>query len=119
MDPARSLPTLRKRRGVVRDSITRLANRLRDLEATPTGPGVGDSARQSATKLETLDKEFKSLHFEIVDLIDDKEVGELNKEQEVLDRHDDDSEAISIHHQQLITKYGNPTDTTGVRKSSS
>ena len=119
MDPARTLPTLRKRRGVVQGSITRLANTLKDLEATPIGPGVGDSARQSATKLETLDKEFKSLYFEIVDLINDKEVGELNKEQEVLDRHDDDIEAIAIRHQQLITKYGNPTDTTGARKSSS
>ena len=69
--------------------------------------------------METFDKEFKSLHFEIVDLIDDKEVGELYKEQKVLDRHDDDIEAIAIRHQQLITMYGNPTDTTGVRKSSS
>ena len=55
----------------------------------------------------------------MVNLIVDKEVGELNKEQEVLDRHDDDIEAIAVRHQQLITKYGNPTGTTGVRKSSS
>lgn len=118
-DPLRALSTLRKRRGVIRGSITRLGKRLRELEATPTGPEVGDGARQSATKLETLDKDYKSLHFDVVDLIDDEEMEELEKEQEVLDKHDDDVASIALRLQQLISKSGSPADTIGVRKSSS
>ena len=66
-DRDRVLTNLRKRRRVVRGSITRLGNRLR---ATPDEPGVGDRAGQLATNLEALDKDLKSLHFDIIDCID-------------------------------------------------
>ena len=71
MAEQRALSNLRKRRGVVRASITRLEKRLGDLEATPDGVGVGGNAQQLTGKLEGLDVEFKSLHLQLVDLIDE------------------------------------------------
>ena len=46
MSAAESLSKLRKRRAVVRRSITCLSNGLRDLEATPDRDGVIDRAQQ-------------------------------------------------------------------------
>ena len=65
---------LRKQRGVVCASITKLGNRLRDLEGAPNEPGVSDSStcRPLAAKLDILDVEFKTLHLQIVDLIDEE-----------------------------------------------
>ena len=115
-DPDRALSTLRKRRGVVRASITRLGNRLRDLEAAPDAPGVVDRARQLVTKLDALDADFKSLYFQTVDLIDDKETEELEREQQTLDKHDDDVTSLSVRLQQLIVKHSGP-GATNARKS--
>ena len=83
-----TIGNLRKRRGVVRGSITRLATRLRELEEITDQPRTADHASQLLAKLESLDGEFKAIHFEIIDLIDESE--DLEKEQTVLDKHDDD-----------------------------
>ena len=58
-DPARTLSSLRKRRGVIRASITRLGTRVKKLEADTSAPEVGDGARQSLAKLESLEKDFQ------------------------------------------------------------
>jgi len=118
-DPARALSSLRKKRGTTRGSITKLSKNLKDLEAHPDGPDVVDRARQYLTRLEILDKEFKSLHFQVIDLIGDEEVAELGKEQDVLDTHDDNVTAISLHLQQLVTKASASADNAGVRKAAS
>ncbi len=81
MADERALSNLRKRRGVVRSSITRLGSRLKNLEDSPDGPGTGDHAKQLATKLDTLDAEFKALHLQLIDQISADEVGELDREQ--------------------------------------
>ena len=52
--------TLRKRRGVIRGSITRLGYRLKELEGTADQPPTHDHTRQLDTKLEALDSEFKT-----------------------------------------------------------
>lgn len=57
----------------MRGSITRLATRLRELEETTDQPRTGDHATQLLAKLESLDVEFKAIHFEIIDLIDESE----------------------------------------------
>ena len=88
-DPVRVLSKLKKRRGVVRASNTRLGNRLKDMEAAPDAAGVGDRAKQLTSQLEALDKDFKSLHFDVVDLIDSGATADLEKEQDILDSHDD------------------------------
>lgn len=99
--------TLRKRRGVVRASVTRLEKRLNGLEIAPGGPGVSVGAKQLADKLEVLDADFRGLHLQLVDLPD--ESGELEGEQDTLDKHDDDITDLSVQLQQLIVKSSSPT----------
>ena len=66
-DKASALSSLRKKRGIVKHSITRLVNTLKTLEVTPTAPGVVDQTKQLVTKLEGFDKDFRSIHYGIVD----------------------------------------------------
>ena len=61
------LPNLRKRRGVTRASITKLSTRLKTLESKVREPTTVDLARQLATNLKSLDAQFKSQHFDIID----------------------------------------------------
>ena len=59
-------------------------------------------SRYSATgKLESLDAEYESIHFEIIDLLDDSD--DLEKEQTVLDKNDDDVSTLTIRLQTLST----------------
>jgi hypothetical protein len=81
--------SLRKRRGVVRASIMRLGIRLKELEETSDQPRTSNHARQLLTKLQSLDEDFKKHHFELIDKIDD-----LEKEQTVLDKHDEDMTSL-------------------------
>lgn len=81
---------LRKRRGVVRSSITRLGDRVSELEETPDQPRTPDRARQLLTKLQTLDSDFRTVHLELIDLIDEANTDALDAEQERLDKLDDD-----------------------------
>ena len=94
---------LQKRRGVIRASVTRLEKCLRELETEPANPGVGESAKQLAAKLVTLDADFKSLHLQLVDLLNESGK-EMEREQDILDKYDDDIATISITLQQLTVK---------------
>ena len=53
--------------------------------------------------MEVLDRDFKTLHLQIVDLIDE-EAKELEQEQDILDKHDDDITALSLRLKQLVSK---------------
>ncbi len=77
----------RKRRGVVRASITCLGPHLRELQDTSGQPRTFDHARQLLTKLQSLDEEFRRLHFELIDLINEDDT--LETEQATMDKHDD------------------------------
>ena len=68
---ARALTDLRKKRGVYKRSITRLAEDVKTLEATPDDPGVVDHGLQLITRLETFDKNFRDTHFDIIELLDE------------------------------------------------
>ena len=92
--------TLRKRRGVVRASITRLFTRLKDLESKADQPTTLDLARQMSQKLESLDSDFKLHHYALIDLIDDTE--SMLKEQDILDGHDDEMATLSTRIKRLI-----------------
>jgi hypothetical protein len=83
----RELSHNRKRRGVARASVTRLENRVNDLEAKPE-LDVGDRAMalQLMKRLSDLDAEFKGHHFSIIDLVDETAV---DGEQSALNDHDD------------------------------
>ena len=102
---ATSAATLRKRRGVVRASITRLGTRLKELEETSDQPRTPDHARQLLTKLQSLDEDFKKHHFELIDIIDGDE--DLEREQSI-DKHDDDITSLSICLQILLAPSKTP-----------
>ena len=114
-DTSRALSSLRKKRGIVRRSITRLVNTLRTLEATPDAPGVVDQTKQLIAKLEGFDKDFRSIQYEIVDLFDE-DSADLEKEHEVLDKHEDDVTATSLRLQNIIATSSSSVD-TGKKKA--
>ena len=68
--PTRNSSSLKRRRGVVRSSITWLGMRLRELEDARNLPTTPAHAEQLAAKLETLDADFKALHLQIIDSIE-------------------------------------------------
>ena len=96
-----SISTQRKGRGIVLASITRLGSRVKELESTVEEPTTHDLAQHLATKLEMLDAEFKTNHFSLIDLIDNKTT--LATEQETPEQHDDDVTALAVHIQQVLT----------------
>ncbi len=91
----------RKRRGVLRASITKMRTHTRDLEARSEDPSTVDLALRLSQKLEKLDSEFKQRHFDLIDFIEDED--ELEKEQEILDVHDDEVSYLAIALKQLTT----------------
>ena len=112
-EPARALFSLKKRRGVVRRSLTKLYGTIRTLEATPDV----DHAKRLTSKLEELDKDFKSIQFGVVDLLDE-DSEEMEKEQEALDKHEDDVTSASLRLQKLVKLSPSSVDTTGEKQSS-
>ena len=93
--------SLRKRRGVVRASITKLSGRVKDLEAKTDQESTLDLAQQTQQRLERLDAEFKEHHYGLIDAINGEEA--LRREQDTLDEHDDTLSGLSLRIQQLIT----------------
>ncbi len=53
-------------------------------------------------KLDILDAEFKKHHYALIDAIDETEAEVLDKEQDVLDRHDDDMTNLAMKIEQII-----------------
>ena len=76
---------------------------------------MSDNAKQLVTKLESLDTEFKSLHFQIIDLIN-KGAEELDSEQETLDLHDDNVSAMSLRLRRLVSESSDKTGDPSVGK---
>ncbi len=72
---------LRKRRGVLRASITRLGGRLTELESTVDQPRTADHADHARQLINKLQSDFKKLHFEIIDLIDEDDADSMETEQ--------------------------------------
>ena len=114
---ARSLSNCKKRRGIARASITRFNTKLKDLESKADQAGTFDLAQQMKLKLESLDKDFKTYHYALVDLIDDEAT--LASEQETLDNHDDEMAILAVRVQQLITLSASPSSDTDPRKIAS
>ena len=114
-DMSSQISKLRKRRGVVRASITRLATRLRELEAAADPPDKTKNARQLLGKLKSLDEEFRGLHYEVIDLFEDGGEDSVEAEQVILDKHDDDVSTLTVRLESLCVTTA--TSTTDVRKS--
>lgn len=100
----RALANFRKRRGVVKASITRIETRLSALESTHDEDTV-ENARQLLSKLKTCDTDFKDLHMSVVDLVDEEEA-----EQATLDNHDDLVASMTLRIQKLIATLKPPPD---------
>ena len=87
----------KKRRGVARASITKLSNKVAELETLTSNPDTLIIAQSLVGRLKDLNTEFKTHHLAIVDLIDDEE--ELSTERDALDHHVE----IEAHLQRLIS----------------
>ena len=96
---ARALANHKKRRGVVRASLTRLGTKLGELEGSTDQADTLDHAKRLITKLECLDAEYKTHHYSIVD-----DEGGLATEQAALDDryHDENIAQLGIRIQRLI-----------------
>ena len=102
----------------MRASLTRLAARISELESKVREPTTPSLARQTAQKLETLDSEFKAHHFTVIDALDDEDTDGLEKEQEILDAHDDDVASLTSRIERLLETCSSAAD-SGARKVSS
>ncbi len=77
------LTALKRRRGVVKASITRLATEVTELEATEYNLSIAARAQQ-----EIRETDFKTHHFSVIDASDDEEL--VGAELDVPDQHNDD-----------------------------
>ena len=109
----RELAKLRRRRGVCKASITRIRSRVEELEGLTTHPSTIETAKQLASKLESLDSEFKSYHFQIIDLLGEEDGDALEKEQDILDGHDDQVTNLTIRMKRL-NSLATPTSSVDV-----
>ena len=102
MSTKEAISSLTKRRGVIRSSITRLANRLSVLGSKSPNRDTLEAAQQTLQRLNDLQAEFKVLHFELVDSIEDEEA--LKKEQEVFDTVDEQVDDTKIRIKKILHK---------------
>ena len=95
----------RRRRGTTKRSITYLTQKVEALEAQmgPPNPAIVDQAQHLKVKLDSLDAEFKTRHYAVVDTISDE--GEQAKEQSELDRHDDTTSELCLRLQNIVTAH--------------
>ena len=109
------MSAIRRRRGVVRGSITRLRSRLSELKGKTDELDTPSHARRMAQRLETLDSEFKNHHYVIIESLEREE--DLTREQNILDEHDEEIAQLSVSIEMLIASCP-PTpssDTSGRR----
>ena len=72
--------TLKKRRGVAKASITRLTNRLKELESDTADKSIRlNLAQGKSCKLQTPDANFRMHHHALIDLIKTKRHLQWNK----------------------------------------
>ena len=76
---------------------------MRELESNPEAAGLSDRAKQLLVKLDEADSDFKSLHYQVLDLIDESDDEALKKEQDILDHHEDAVAALILHIQKIMT----------------
>ena len=100
----------RRKRGVIKRSITYLNKRLTELEESTEAPDeVRCRTQRLSTRLQELDSEFRAIHYQIVGGIAEDDEAALDSEQSALDKHDGDVDGYSVRIQQLIMA---TTDTT-------
>ena len=98
---AEALVFHRKRRGVVRMSLTKLRTKLTDFEVDTTIPTLRESSKNLADKLNTLHQDYKNHQLSIIDRTNDEE--DLAEEQQNLDDADDQFFELSVRVHRLMT----------------
>ena len=84
------LSLARKFRGIARPIITCLETQITKLETKPEIMHSDSVVIQRQTeKLKSLDSEFKKHHYTIIELVDEEDLGTLEREQAQLDEHED------------------------------
>lgn len=86
-DLARAISLAKKKRGIAKASISRLYNKLEELECNTATPRTLLLAQQILKNIETCNSDFTTQHYALVDLPEDEEA--LTGEQAILDAHDD------------------------------
>ncbi len=71
------------------------------MESAAEQPNTLEVVERLKTKLEVLDTEYKTHHYAVIDLIDDR--GQLENEQRALDEHDDVIADLAIRIQKLLS----------------
>ena len=106
------LAALKRRRGAIEASLTKLTTKVAELEAKESSTLISTHAQQLSKRLENLDSDFKTCHFAILDVLEDED--QLAIEQDTLDKHDDEVADLSLWLQALMV----PTTTTPFRSLS-
>ena len=117
MADVRDIDFHKKRRRVTKASLTKLSTKLTELEADTTNPDALRAAQGLATKLKTLDAEFKSHQLAIIDFTNADDDDGLATEQQELDDHDDRASELTIRIQRLISTLS-PSTTEGLSRTS-
>ena len=95
-----NLAVLRRRRGAIKASITKLITKVTELESQEVDLSVLAHAQQLSKRLENLDSDYKTRHFTIIDVTEDEV--QLAEEQETLDSHDNEVADLNLRLQALI-----------------
>ena len=99
---SRNPTEIRKRRGVVRRSITNLSKRLTELEAKEDRSDIRNHAQLLLTRLRALSSEFKTFQYELMAAIDETDADTIDREQDALDSHDEEFDQLCLRIQQLL-----------------
>ena len=100
-EATRALALSRRKHGVVHASVTKLATKLDVLEGQVSDSYVTDHAQRLASKLESLDAKFKVHDYSVIELI--KSEKDLEREQDILDQHDDTVSELGVCVKKLIS----------------
>jgi hypothetical protein len=103
----------KKRRKVIRASLTKLGTKVTDLEGSRPIPGLLETAQSLSGKLKTLQDEFKTHRLKIINLTDAEETP--LEEQQALDDNDDITSELNIQIQRLIVSATPSTDTDVIK----
>ena len=87
-----------------------MANRLSVLESKPPNRDTLEAAQQTLQRLSDLQAEFKILHFELIDLIEDEKA--LDKEQEIFDTVDEQVDDTKVRIKKIIHNCSSVKDTS-------
>ena len=102
-----TIATLHRKRGVVRASITKLSNKLTEIKELADQEESLRHAQRLSTRLNTLDGDFKTHHFNVIAAIDEDNEAHA-AEQAVIDKHDEEVNALTVRLKTLLVVLTSP-----------